>query len=77
MFLKLVEGLNFFQSTMIFSELSNLFIFHFRASISSISSINQRNNNMFLHKATAAWYMQDRQIHMPADRLQQVQFRKT
>jgi len=32
---------------------------------------------MFLHKATAAWYMQDRQTRLPSDRLQRVQFKES
>jgi hypothetical protein len=32
---------------------------------------------MFLHKATAAWYMQDRQARIPSDRLQRVQLKET
>jgi len=31
---------------------------------------------MYLHRPTAAWYMQEKQLHLPADRLQRVQFRE-
>ena len=87
MSLKLLGEMNFFHLTMIFSESFNLCLFFILGLrlVQSIPSTNAhkyfsikiRNKNMFLHKATAAWYMQDRQTHMPADRLQRVQFRKT
>ncbi|CAF3272082.1 unnamed protein product [Rotaria socialis] len=39
-------------------------------------SINIHKKKMFLHKATATWYLQDRQTHLSSDRLQRVQLKK-
>jgi hypothetical protein len=38
-------------------------------------SINVHNKKMFLHKATASWYLQDRQIRLSSDRVQRVKLK--
>ena len=39
-------------------------------------SINVHNRKLFLHKATATWYLQDKQTHISCNRIQRVQLKK-
>jgi hypothetical protein len=47
-----------------------------RTNVHKYFSINIHNKNMFLHKATATWYLQDRQTRLPSDRVQRVQVKE-
>ncbi|CAF1075093.1 unnamed protein product [Rotaria sordida] len=40
-------------------------------------SVNIHNKKMFLHKATAAWYLQDRQTRLSCDRVKRVQLKES